>query len=185
MTNAEAWFNTALRPWKPEGSLGRAAQDGHLDSHTAPELSDLKRTSYIVYTQFISWKRRCTTSIKRGTQKNKTHSLTYKLEITVNKMKASLHHLRPRSSTWQRLHLPASLMEVLTHKIIKAAFTSTTTQWLPKMAKIFSRCTVPWPPKSNILYLHPKAYSTVAVTQDLILDNHDVVMLVKKKSLQL
>ena len=38
MTNAEAWFNIALRPRKPEGSLGRTAQDGHLDFHTAPEL---------------------------------------------------------------------------------------------------------------------------------------------------
>ena len=38
VTNAEAWFNIALRPRKPEGSLGRPAQDGHLDSHTAPEL---------------------------------------------------------------------------------------------------------------------------------------------------
>ena len=37
-TNAEAWFNKPLRPRKPEGSLGRTAQDGHLDSHTAPEL---------------------------------------------------------------------------------------------------------------------------------------------------
>ena len=37
-TNAEAWFNIALRPRKPEGSLGRTAQEGHLDSHTAPEL---------------------------------------------------------------------------------------------------------------------------------------------------
>ena len=37
-TNAEAWFSISLRPWKPEGSLGRTAQDGHLDSHTAPEL---------------------------------------------------------------------------------------------------------------------------------------------------
>ena len=37
-TSAEAWFNIALRPRKPEGSLGRTAQDGHLDSHTAPEL---------------------------------------------------------------------------------------------------------------------------------------------------
>ena len=36
-TNAEAWFNIALRPRKPEGSLGRTVQDGHLDSHTAPE----------------------------------------------------------------------------------------------------------------------------------------------------
>ena len=33
-----AWFNITLRPRKPEGSLGRTAQDGHLDSHTAPEL---------------------------------------------------------------------------------------------------------------------------------------------------
>ena len=32
------WFNNSLRPRKPEGSLGRTAQDGHLDSHTAPEL---------------------------------------------------------------------------------------------------------------------------------------------------
>ena len=32
------WFSIALRPRKPEGSLGRTAQDGHLDSHTAPEL---------------------------------------------------------------------------------------------------------------------------------------------------
>ena len=38
MTNAEARFNNSLRPRKPEGSLGRTAEDGHLDSHTAPEL---------------------------------------------------------------------------------------------------------------------------------------------------
>ena len=37
-TNAEAWFNIASRPKKSEGSLGRTAQDGHLDSHTASEL---------------------------------------------------------------------------------------------------------------------------------------------------
>ena len=39
MTNAEARFNNSLRPRKPESSLGRTAQDVHLDSHTAPELS--------------------------------------------------------------------------------------------------------------------------------------------------
>ena len=38
MTNAEASFNIALRPRNPEGSIGRKAQGGHLDSHTAPEL---------------------------------------------------------------------------------------------------------------------------------------------------
>ena len=40
VTNAEVWFSIALCPWKPEGSLGWTAQDGHLDSHTAPELHD-------------------------------------------------------------------------------------------------------------------------------------------------
>ena len=38
MTNAEARFNKSLRPRKPEGSLGRTAQNVHLDSHTVPEL---------------------------------------------------------------------------------------------------------------------------------------------------
>ena len=38
MTNECAWFNVALRPHKPLGSLGRGAQDGHLNFHTAPEL---------------------------------------------------------------------------------------------------------------------------------------------------
>ena len=42
MTNAEARFNNSLRPRKPEGSLGRTAQDVHLDSHTAPELCLLR-----------------------------------------------------------------------------------------------------------------------------------------------
>ena len=41
MTNAEALFNNSLRPRKPEGSLGRTAQDGYLDSHTVPELWDV------------------------------------------------------------------------------------------------------------------------------------------------
>ena len=40
-TSAEAWFYIALRPRKSEGSLGRTAQDGHLDSHTAPEDDEL------------------------------------------------------------------------------------------------------------------------------------------------
>ena len=44
MTNAEARFNKSLRPRKPEGSLGRTAQDGHLDSHTAPELCAVARS---------------------------------------------------------------------------------------------------------------------------------------------
>ena len=52
MTNAEEWFNIALRPRKPEGSLGRTAPDGHLDSHTAPELSgDAENWGYKTPTQ--------------------------------------------------------------------------------------------------------------------------------------
>ncbi len=39
MTNAEARCNKSLRPRKPEGSLGRTAQDVHLDSHTVPDAS--------------------------------------------------------------------------------------------------------------------------------------------------
>ena len=38
VSNAEARLNNSLRPRTPEGSLGRTAQDGHVDSHTAPEL---------------------------------------------------------------------------------------------------------------------------------------------------
>ena len=34
----------ALRPRKPEAALGRTAQDGHLDSHTAPEVCPLDCT---------------------------------------------------------------------------------------------------------------------------------------------
>ena len=50
VTNAEARFNNSLRPRKPEGSLERTAQDGHLDSHTAPELSrSQNRAGYIIY----------------------------------------------------------------------------------------------------------------------------------------
>ena len=48
MTNAEAWFNIALRPRKPEGSLGRTAQDGHLDSHASPELCQEPLTARIL-----------------------------------------------------------------------------------------------------------------------------------------
>ena len=46
MTNAEAWFNNSLCPWKPEGLLGRTAQDGHLDSHIAPELNNVLHINY-------------------------------------------------------------------------------------------------------------------------------------------
>ena len=52
MTNAEAWFNNSLRPRKPEGSLGRTAQDGHLDSHTAPELCNYYVTKVVFVDRF-------------------------------------------------------------------------------------------------------------------------------------
>ena len=49
MTNAEARFSNSLRPRKPEGSLGRTAQDGHLDSHTTPELLGSRIADFIVF----------------------------------------------------------------------------------------------------------------------------------------
>ena len=51
MTNAEARCNKSLRPRKPEGSLGRTAQDVHLDSHTAPELCTEVGEREIIYLQ--------------------------------------------------------------------------------------------------------------------------------------
>ena len=51
MTNAEARFNQSLRPRKPEGSLGRTAQDVHLDSHTAPELCRRFETRFFILSQ--------------------------------------------------------------------------------------------------------------------------------------
>ena len=60
MTNAEARCNKSLRPRKPEGSLGRTAQDVHLDSHTAPEL----RPSTQVLT-LDNWGHKSPTSQKR------------------------------------------------------------------------------------------------------------------------
>ena len=49
MTNAEARFSNSLRPRKPEGSLGRTAQDVHLDSHTAPELCAVIVVTLLIY----------------------------------------------------------------------------------------------------------------------------------------
>ena len=49
------YSNIALRPRKPEGSLGRTAQDGHLDSHTAPEICDLPVLNfYLIYLLILS-----------------------------------------------------------------------------------------------------------------------------------
>ena len=60
MTNAEARFNKSLRPQKPEGLLGQTTQDGHLDSHTAPELwpCPLQSTTFIYQTPCVQL---CTT----------------------------------------------------------------------------------------------------------------------------
>ena len=45
-TNAGVWLNIALRPRKPEGSLGRGAQDRHLDSHTVPTKLAVQSSEY-------------------------------------------------------------------------------------------------------------------------------------------
>ena len=53
-TNAWAWFSIALRPRKPWGSLERTAQDGHLDSHTAPELCKVEYDDDCFYIALFS-----------------------------------------------------------------------------------------------------------------------------------
>ena len=55
MTKAEAWFNNSLRPRKPEGSLGQTAQNGHVDSHTTPELCILASASRADVTVMADW----------------------------------------------------------------------------------------------------------------------------------
>ena len=55
MTNAEARFNKSLRPRKPEGSLGRTAQDVHLDSPTAPELCADGAMKCCLMSSDVSW----------------------------------------------------------------------------------------------------------------------------------
>ena len=58
MTSAETRFNKSLRPRKPEGSLGRIAQDVHLDSHTAPELWSFQTRTTGIYRSMLSkWRR--------------------------------------------------------------------------------------------------------------------------------
>ena len=52
-TNAWAWFSKSLRPRKPEGSLGRTAQDVHLDSHTVPELCRTKNSAREIYISLL------------------------------------------------------------------------------------------------------------------------------------
>ena len=68
MTNAEAWFSIALRPRKPEGSLGRTAQDGHLDSHTAPELWTLP-AQHTTFNTLDTWGHKTPTQSKRTRKK--------------------------------------------------------------------------------------------------------------------
>ena len=68
MTNAEARFNKPLRPRKPEGSLGRTAQDVHLDSHTAPELCHLFFSSLLLYVHEARWPIRDGDRVGRGRQ---------------------------------------------------------------------------------------------------------------------
>ena len=68
MTNAEARCNKSLRPRKPEGSLGRTAQDVHLDSHTAPELcrNQLSLLSCCLTSTEVRWPIRDGDRVGRG-----------------------------------------------------------------------------------------------------------------------
>ena len=55
VTNAEARFSIALRPQKPEGSLRWTAQDGHLDSHIAPELWYYNHNVLHLFYMLLTW----------------------------------------------------------------------------------------------------------------------------------
>ena len=72
MTNAEARFNKSLRPRKPEGSLGRTAQDVHLDSRTAPELWT-RRAQRTSFNTLDNWGHKTPTQSKKdkGQEKKK------------------------------------------------------------------------------------------------------------------
>ena len=74
MTNAEARFNKSLRPRKPKGSLGRTAQDVHLDSHTAPELWTRRAQRTIFNTLDNRGHKSPTQSKRTGKKRLKGHS---------------------------------------------------------------------------------------------------------------
>ena len=61
VTNAETQFNKSLRPQKPEGSLGRTAQDVHLDSHSSWTMKP-QRTSF---NTLYNWGHKTPTQSKR------------------------------------------------------------------------------------------------------------------------
>ena len=52
---------------KPEGSLGRTAQDGHLDSHTAPELFRFLWTTFAILEMSHRNEKRLAPSLKNAT----------------------------------------------------------------------------------------------------------------------
>ena len=123
MTNAEAQFNKSLRPRKPEGSLGRTAQDVHLDSHTAPEL--LSQTFHVTLVL-------CSTS---SVLVNSPHARSSVTEKTLNGTDCAgaltltvLHETKARQIRWRErllvnkpfskpsIVLAISLIGVRTHR---------------------------------------------------------------------
>ena len=84
MTNAEARFNKSLRPRKPEGSLGRTAQDVHLESHTAPELCSfcIRRFFYNLNAHVVYAIRNKTKFVWIGTELFLSLSLSLSLSLT-------------------------------------------------------------------------------------------------------
>ena len=73
----------SLRPRKPEGSLGRTAQDVHFDSHTAPELCEWKWGKGRLYTYRYTVTTRMTPAgIKMGSDESKFNvSLTVRNKV--------------------------------------------------------------------------------------------------------
>ena len=105
MTSAEAWFSNSLRPRKPEGSLGRTAQDGHLDSHTAPELWRGRLEGGRLYTYRFTVTTRMTPALRWAVMRailmfhqlwgTKSQDSVHKPQLL--KRKESLSRIEPRS----------------------------------------------------------------------------------------
>ena len=101
MTNAEARCNKSLRPRKPEGSLGRTAQDVHLDTHTAPELCEKQVVCHVyIYTKYTPRQSCCTTlNTKRPKYPSCTSKLLYVFERKTSTISVLLYKAVVRLST--------------------------------------------------------------------------------------
>ena len=98
MTSAEAWFNVALRPKKPYGSIGRGAQDDHPDFHTAPELCCPFLSAVRYCSSSVRWRSsRCSVISEHKSETRMTASVVTKGDYPENLLALSCRY-KQRSS---------------------------------------------------------------------------------------